>query len=375
MELPRMASRRLPLPLVAQLVVLLGLACGLRSSSSAAAAASGLAGERVTYLPGQPPVDFDMYSGYVTVDKRAGRSLFYWLQEAPAAAQPAPLVLWLNGGPGCSSVAYGASEELGAFRIRPDGATLFLNDYRWNKVANILFLDSPAGVGFSYTNTTSDLYDSGDKRTAHDSYKFLVKWFEKFPQYKYRDFYIAGESYAGISLLWHYVPQLSQLVYRNNKGVKEPLINFKGFMPWMTGSYDPCTERYSTEYYNRPEVQRALHANVTGINYTWATCSDILNDNWRDSPSGDTDAVVPLTATRYSIDALGLPTTVSWYPWYDAMKVGGWSQVYKGLSLVTVRGAGHEVPLHRPRQALILFKHFLQGKPMPDAPTKVQNEA
>ncbi|EEC78874.1 hypothetical protein OsI_19232 [Oryza sativa Indica Group] len=91
--------------------------------------------------------------------------------------------------------------------------------------------------------------------------------------------------------------------------------------------------------------------------------------------SGDTDAVVPLTATRYSIDALGLPTTVSWYPWYDAMKVGGWSQVYKGLSLVTVRGAGHEVPLHRPRQALILFKHFLQGKPMPDAPTKVQNEA
>lgn len=78
-------------------------------------------------------MDFDMYSGYVTVDKRAGRSLFYWLQEAPTAAQPAPLVLWLNGGPGCSSVAYGASEELGAFRIRPDGATLFLNDYRWNK--------------------------------------------------------------------------------------------------------------------------------------------------------------------------------------------------------------------------------------------------
>ena len=35
---------------------------------------------------------------------------------------------------------------------------------------------------------------------AHDSYKFLVKWFERFPQYKYRDFYIAGESYAGKNL-------------------------------------------------------------------------------------------------------------------------------------------------------------------------------
>ncbi|GJM94968.1 hypothetical protein PR202_ga11656 [Eleusine coracana subsp. coracana] len=159
-----------------------------------AAAASGHVADRIVRLPGQPAVDFPMYSGYVTVDERSGRALFYWLQEAPAKAQPAPLVLWLNGGPGCSSVAYGASEELGAFRIRPDGATLFLNKYRWNKEANILFLDSPAGVGFSYTNTTSDLYTSGDNRTGH------------------------------------YVPELSQLVYRNNKGVMKPYINFKGFM-------------------------------------------------------------------------------------------------------------------------------------------------
>ncbi|KAG0517506.1 hypothetical protein BDA96_09G094800, partial [Sorghum bicolor] len=81
---------------------------------------------------------------------------------------------------------------------------------------------------------------------------------------------------------------------------------------------------------------------------------------------GDTDSVVPLTATRYSIDALDLPTVVSWYPWYDDIKeVGGWSKVYNGLTLVTVRGAGHEVPLHRPRQALMLFQHFLNGEPMP----------
>jgi len=47
------------------------------------------------------------------------------------------------------------------------------------------------------------------------------------------------------------------------------------------------------------------------------------------------------------------------------VKVGGWSQVYKGLTMVTVRGAGHEVPLHRPRQAFILFSSFLQNKSMP----------
>lgn len=97
--------------------------------------------------------------------------------------------------------------------------------------ANILFLESPAGVGFSYTNTSSDLKDSGDERTgklnqtlqifyfcflkcfrfflddlcwqiffqaAGDALRFLIRWFERFPQYKYRDFYIAGESYAGL---------------------------------------------------------------------------------------------------------------------------------------------------------------------------------
>ncbi|KAJ0488205.1 putative carboxypeptidase D [Helianthus annuus] len=63
--------------------------------------------------------------------------------------------------------------------------------------ANILFLDSPAGVGFSYTNTSSDLKDSGDKRTASDALTFLIRWMSRFPQYKYREFYICGESYAG----------------------------------------------------------------------------------------------------------------------------------------------------------------------------------
>lgn len=88
--------------------------------------------DRITRLPGQPTVGFSQYSGYVTVNATAGRALFYWLIEAPPAVQSAPLILWLNGGPGCSSIAYGASEELGPFRIHPDGKTLFLNPYAWN---------------------------------------------------------------------------------------------------------------------------------------------------------------------------------------------------------------------------------------------------
>jgi len=90
-------------------------------------------------------------------------------------------------------------------------------------VANVLFLESPAGIGFSYSNTTSDYDNSGDKSTAKDSYVFLINWLERFPQYKTRDFYISGESYAG-----HYVPQLASTILHNNKLYSNTIINLKG---------------------------------------------------------------------------------------------------------------------------------------------------
>ncbi|CAN6373149.1 unnamed protein product [Urochloa humidicola] len=405
-------------------------------------------------MPGKPndlKFHFDMYGGYVTVDEEAGRALYYWFQEAdrnhtdPATA---PLLLWLNGGPGCSSIGSGALEEQGAFHLSPDGE-LFLNEFAWNKVANVLFLESPAGVGYSYSNTSSDLV-VGDDRTGH------------------------------------YVPQLSQLVYRNNIGVKNPSINFKGFLvgngltdderdikgmfefwwhhglisdetlhrgldicangtstltkptpecqevidkaneeqgnidaysiytpPCERGSpeepprirlsrrrralmlpaYDPCTAWYAIDYLNKEEVQKAIHANVSGsIDYEWAMCSMPIYYNWTTDKrismipiyqeligaglkvwvfSGDTDSAVPLSSTRLSLDAMGLRVKTSWYPWYmdphpkNGTEVGGWSMEYEGLTYVTVRGAGHEVPLHRPEQALFLFKQFLLGEPMP----------
>ncbi|CAL9099630.1 unnamed protein product [Musa acuminata var. zebrina] len=154
--------------------------------------------DKITALPGQPGgVDFDQSAGHVT-----------------------PLVLWLNGGPGCSSLAYGAMEELGPFRVKSDGKTLERNPYAWNEVANVLFLESPAGVGFSYSNTTTDYDQSGDKRTAEDTFTFLLNWLERFPHYKNRKFFIAGESYAG-----HYVPQLASLILHRNKLANRTLIN------------------------------------------------------------------------------------------------------------------------------------------------------
>ncbi|KAI5445775.1 Serine carboxypeptidase-like 29 [Lathyrus oleraceus] len=141
----------------------------------------------------------------------------------------------------------------------------------------------------------------------------------------------------------------------------------------LRSAYDPCTEKHITIYFNLPEVQRTLHVGPDHKPAKWETCSDVVDINWKDSPrsvldiyrqliptglrvwifSSNTDAVIPVTSTRYTINALKLST------------VGGWTQEYAGLTFVNVRGAGHEVPLHRPKLALTLFKAFLAGTSMP----------
>ncbi|KHN13827.1 Serine carboxypeptidase-like 45 [Glycine soja] len=167
---------------------------------------------RITRLPGQPHVQFHQFSGYVTVDDKNQRALFFYFAEAEKDALSKPLVLWLNGGPGCSSLGVGAFSENGPFR--PKGEGLVRNQFSWNKEANMLYLETPIGVGFSYSTDTSS-YEAGDNLV------FLQNWFMKFPEYRNRSLFIVGESYAG-----HYVPQLAELMLRFNR--KEKLFNLKG---------------------------------------------------------------------------------------------------------------------------------------------------
>nr|CAD1833637.1 unnamed protein product [Ananas comosus var. bracteatus] len=153
---------------------------------------------------------------------------------------------------GCSSIGFGAMEELGPFRVMSDGKTLYRNPFAWNKVANVLFLESPAGVGFSFSNTSDDYERSGDRRTAEDAYAFLVNWMERFPEYKGRDFFIAGESYAG-----HYVPQLAQTILHRNNVSKDQApgreniatINLKGVMMGNAVINDETDTRGMYDYF------------------------------------------------------------------------------------------------------------------------------
>ncbi|CAL9003782.1 unnamed protein product [Prunus brigantina] len=180
----------------------------------------------ITQLPGfNGTFPSKHYSGYISID---GKNLFYYLVVSERSPANDPVVLWLNGGPGCSSFD-GFVYEHGPFNFaqgQPKGGlpVLHLNPYSWSKVSNIIYLDSPAGVGFSYSKDESK-YQTGDLQTASDTHAFLLKWFEQFPEFLSNPFYIAGESYGGV-----YVPTLASQVAKGINNGTKPTLNLKGYL-------------------------------------------------------------------------------------------------------------------------------------------------
>ncbi|XP_028769706.1 serine carboxypeptidase-like 20 [Neltuma alba] len=186
-------------------------------------------GALITEIPGfNGTIPSKHYGGYVTVDESHGRSLYYYFVVSESNPSEDPVVLWLNGGPGCSSFDAFVYEH-GPFnfeKAKTKGSlpTLHLNPYSWSKVSNIIYLDSPAGVGFSFSKNKSD-YITGDIKTASDTHTFLLKWFELYPEFLSNPFFIAGESYAGI-----YVPTLAYEVMKGIEAGARPNLNFKGYL-------------------------------------------------------------------------------------------------------------------------------------------------
>lgn len=179
-------------------------------AGSAGVARAAIAGDEVTSLPGwDKPLPSKMYSGYLTVDEAAGRKLHYWVQYSENDPSTDPVSLWLNGGPGCSSLD-GAMYESGQFHVNEtDHTKLYYNEYTWSKVATMIYLEAPAGVGFSYA--VDPLATTNDTQTAEDNFMALKAFFKGFPELATNDFFIAGESYAGV-----YVPTLAARVLKGN---------------------------------------------------------------------------------------------------------------------------------------------------------------
>ena len=164
-----------------------------------------------------------LYSGYL----KAGPAKYfhYIFNIADENPEEKPLVLWLNGGPGCSSLNAWSTEN-GPMFLNSNG-TFSVNEYSWNKASNMLYIESPGGVGYSYINSSleEDMMINDDI-TAKDNLNALLSFYKKFPEYQKKDFFLSGESYAGI-----YIPTLAIEIINYNKNVPENnKINLKGIL-------------------------------------------------------------------------------------------------------------------------------------------------
>eukprot|EP01133_Synstelium_polycarpum_P015745 gene15745-18707_t len=160
------------------------------------------------------------FSGYFNVNQTTDANMFYWFFESQHAPSTDPLILWLTGGPGCSS-ELAVFYENGPWKLNED-LTTSPNPYSWNKVANVLYVDSPVGTGFSYV-TNPDGYATNEDEVAANLYSMLTQFYAAHPKYANLPFYVFGESYAG-----HYVPAFSYYIYTMNQNQFNTKINLKG---------------------------------------------------------------------------------------------------------------------------------------------------
>ncbi|KAI3407635.1 uncharacterized protein J3R85_020831 [Psidium guajava] len=325
--------------------------------------------ELITSLPGQLfNVSFKQYSGYVVTDALDGRALFYYFVEAESPnASSLPLTLWLNGGPGCSSLGFGAFMEHGPFKPTDNGS-LIKNDYSWNlghyipQLAKLLIeYNKTPDVkpiklkSIALGNPLLDLdisVQAGDYLWAHGAISDETLYLERTVcnNSKYMREYVHDQYSDGCNYVFNIrvTDEVGEDVQFDDLLLPNCLLpsssNSEQRGPGVTG--DPCLKGRIFTYLNQPEVQRALHANTTHLPFHWDFCQ------------GDLKLVA---FTKYG-------------PWYDQKQVGGWSQSFgesmggenvTRLTFATVRGAAHEVPFTSPSQGLALFRSFLSGSPLP----------
>jgi len=182
-------------------------------------ATAAVAADEVKSLPGwDGELPSKHYSGYLPA--RGGENhVHYHLTLSEENPATDPITLWSNGGPGCTSLK-GAFEEVGQLvfnassvsAARDDGAPrLYYNPSGWTRKSSVLVFEHPTGVGFSYCDACVGVAGcncaANDTTAALDNYDTITAFFRAFPELAKNDFFITGESYAGI-----YIPMLVEQI-------------------------------------------------------------------------------------------------------------------------------------------------------------------
>ncbi|XP_038213517.1 venom serine carboxypeptidase-like [Zerene cesonia] len=163
-------------------------------------------------------IGFPSYAGFFTVDKKYDSNLYFWYFPAFNKNKAAPVVLWLQGGPGGSSL-FGLFTENGPLIAKKNGFAV--RKYHWAIENNLIFIDNPVGTGFSFTKDKNG-YCKDETCIAKGLHSCLQQFFTLFPNLRNNNFYITGESYAG-----KYIPSLGLYIHDQNM-ISKDKINLKG---------------------------------------------------------------------------------------------------------------------------------------------------
>lgn len=198
----------------------------------------------------------------------ADRPSFFWFTEARSGPETAPFAIWLNGGPGASSLL-GMLSENGPCWINEDSKTVDYNEWSWNNMVNMLYIDQPTQVGFSYDEVTNCTLRQGEQakdepviqpadfteglpelnwttlagsfgtqksshtanstaQAAHVMWHFAQTWFTEFPEYRPKDdsFSLWAESYGG-----HYGPAISRHFVEQNDKIADGRLDDEAAVP------------------------------------------------------------------------------------------------------------------------------------------------
>jgi len=164
-------------------------------------------GQRLSQVGMIKGVSQKSYAGFLTVQKKYNSNLFFWFFPAQTNPENAPVLLWLQGGPGGSSL-FGLFVETGPIGVDKNN-NVYQRNVTWNSKYSMLYIDNPVGTGFSFTEDDAG-YARNEADVAVNLYEGLIQFFKLFPTYSKNQLYLTGESYAG-----KYVPSLAHFIHQH----------------------------------------------------------------------------------------------------------------------------------------------------------------
>ncbi|KAM3822176.1 putative serine carboxypeptidase CPVL isoform 3-T6 [Vipera latastei] len=366
----------------------------------------------VEHLPG-PYVK--SYSGYLTVNKTHNSNLFFWFFPAQVQPEKTPVLLWLQGGPGGTSM-FGLFVEHGPYVVQKN-LSLTERKFPWTSKFSMLYIDNPVGTGFSFTDDPKG-YAKNEDDVGRDLYSAIVQFFQLFPQYQKNDFYATGEMLGGYADFLYqiglvdekqriYVQNQSDLgqQYIQQKKWKEAFEVFDillngdktGSPPYIEtvsgcSNYfnflqcqDPEDQKYFGKLLSLPNIRKSIHVGnltfhdgsmveeylIEDIMKTIKPWLAVLMDHYRVLLyNGQLDIIVAAPLTERFLPTVPWGKVkeyknaerIVWRIHNKDPEVAGYVRQVGEFYQVIVRGGGHILPYDQPERALDMMDRFIMGK-------------